>query len=1107
MPPPTPNFAAQLETYLRHLVADRYSAVPETSRYGYLQTLLNAVGELLPAPHVRAVIHPANRGAGIPDLALVAADQPDDALPTHGVVEVKPADAAVRTVARDDQVQRYLRHYRLVLVTNTFQFLLVTLGDDDQPRLEEEYRLAEDEAAFWQAAQDPRSLARRHAPALLEYLLRALRRQTPLRTPQEVAAVLASYAREARARLEGDAIHQPTLQRIRTQLEAALGLHFQAEQGEAFFRSSLVQTLFYGLFSAWVLWHEENPTRTDAFDLWRHTRQLTVPAVRLLFEQFTAPSSLNPLHIEAVLEWTAAALNRVERGAFFAVFGRTGDAQRAPDNGAANAVQYFYEPFLEAFDPELRLQLGVWYTPPEVVDYMTARVDAALRDELGIADGLADPHVTVLDPCCGTGAYLVSVMRLIYRRLCARNGPALAGQQTAQAVRTRLFGFEILPAPFVVAHLQIGMLLAGELRAPLAAQQRAGVYLTNALTGWDPNQQPVLSANILAQEYEAALGVKQESQILVVLGNPPYSGFAGLAVDEERGLVDAYRTTQQAPPPQGQGLNDLYVRFFRMAERRIVELTGQGVVCFISNYSWLDGLSHTGMRERYLAAFDSVTIDSLNGDKYRTGKTTPDGKPDPSIFSTPFNREGIQVGTAIATLVRSRDRTDVNRVYFRDLWGTGKLAQLRRESVDGVAEDAYQPLQPSAELGFPLVPRTLRSDYLDWPRLPEVFPRSFPGVQTSRDSVVVDIDRPSLVERIRKYFDPVIPNAVIERIIPDAMRKTQRFDPEQTRSQLLRRGFLAENIRPHLYRPFDIRWLYWEPETKLLDEKRAEYVIHVRPTENVWLTSQQKARRSWDPPQYVRQIGSRHLEERGANLFPLYLYDEDPGQLFQARHENLSPLARRYLAQVNGDAPALFHHTLAILHAPAYRLENSGGLRQDWPRLPLPAAADALAASAALGRTVAALLDPEHPVAGVTRGEPRADLRDVAVFDFAGAQPDLAVSAGWGYGGREGIVMPGRGRTVERLTASGEPVVDVYLNGSACWRGVPAAVWAYTLGGYPVLKKWLSYREAALLGRPLRVDEVEAFCQIARRIAALLALGEALDANYRQAASLHAGGG
>lgn len=1101
MPQPTPNFTADLETYLRQLAADRHSAVPETSRYGYLQTLLNAVGEQLPA-RVRAVIHPANSGAGIPDLGLYAADQPDDALPTHGVVEAKPTDEAVRVIALEPQVRRYLRHYRLVLVTNYFQFLLVTLGADDQPHLEEEYRLAEDEAAFWQEAQDPRSLARRHAPALIEYLTRALRRQAPLRTPQEVAAVLASYAREARARLENDAIHQPTLQRIRAQLEEALGLHFQAAQGEAFFRSSLVQTLFYGLFSAWVLWHEEHPTRTDAFDLWRHTRQLTIPAVRLLFEQLIAPSSLNPLHIEAVLEWTAAALNRMERGAFFAIFGRTGGAT----SGATSAVQYFYEPFLDAFDPDLRRQLGVWYTPPEVVDYMTARVDAALRDELGIADGLADPHVTVLDPCCGTGAYLVSVMRLIYRRLCDRNGPALAGQQTALAVRTRLFGFEILPAPFVVAHLQIGMLLAGELRAPLQPDQRAGVYLTNALTGWDPAQQPVLSANLLAQEYEAALGVKQESQILVVLGNPPYSGFAGLAVDEERGLVDAYRSTQQAPPPQGQGLNDLYVRFFRMAERRIVEMTGQGVVCFIANYSWLDGLSHTGMRERYLAAFASVTIDSLNGDKYRTGKTTPEGKPDPSIFSTPFNREGIQVGTAIATLVRSRDRTDVNRVYFRDLWGTGKLAQLRRESDEGVADDAYQPLQPSAELGFPLVPRTLRGDYLDWPRLPELFPQSFPGVQTSRDSVVVDIDKPSLVERIRKYFDPSSSNAAIGQLIPDAMRKTQRFDPEQTRAQLLQRGFLAENIRPHLYRPFDIRWLYWEPETKLLDEKRTEYVMHVRPMENMWFTSQQKARRSWDPPQFVRQIGARHLEERGANLFPLYLYD-DPGQLFQARHENLSPLARRYLAQAGGDAPALFYHTLAILHAPAYRLENSGGLHQDWPRVPLPADGAALAASAALGRTVAALLDPEQPVAGVTHGEPRPDLRDVALFDFAGPQPALAIDAGWGHGGRDGVVMPGRGRVEERLNAAGAPVMDVYLNASACWRGVPAAVWDYTLGGYPVLKKWLSYREAALLDRPLRIDEVEGFRNIARRIAALLALTDGLDANYRQAATLHAGVG
>ena len=121
----------------------------------------------------------------------------------------------------------------------------------------------------------------------------------------------------------------------------------------------------------------------------------------------------------------------------------------------------------------------------------------------------------------------------------------------------------------------------------------------------------------------------------MVLGNPPYNGYAGMAVDEERVLSEAYRTTKRVRRPEGQGLNDLYVRFFRMAERRIAEKTGQGIVCFISNYSWLDGLSFTGMRERYLEAFDTIRIDCLNGDKYKTGKTTPDGAPDPSIFSTP----------------------------------------------------------------------------------------------------------------------------------------------------------------------------------------------------------------------------------------------------------------------------------------------------------------------------------------------------------------------------------------------------------------------------------------------------------------------------------------
>ena len=187
----------------------------------------------------------------------------------------------------------------------------------------------------------------------------------------------------------------------------------------------------------------------------------------------------------------------------------------------------------------------------------------------------------------------------------------------------------------------------------------------------------------MEEERDKADQVKQELPILVVLGNPPYNGFAGLPAEEEAGLVEPYRTTKAAPKPQGQGLNDLYVRFFRVAERCITERHAKhGIVCYISNYSWLDGLSHTGLRERFLEEFDQVWIDSLNGDKYKTGKTTPDGKPDPSVFSTPQNREGIQVGTAVALLARTPRHKGPAKVRFRDFWGETKREDLLASGLE-----------------------------------------------------------------------------------------------------------------------------------------------------------------------------------------------------------------------------------------------------------------------------------------------------------------------------------------------------------------------------------------------------------------------------------------
>ena len=210
----------------------------------------------------------------------------------------------------------------------------------------------------------------------------------------------------------------------------------------------------------------------------------------------------------------------------------------------------------------------------------------------------------------------------------------------------RVFGFEIMPAPFVVSHLQLGLMLQTQ-GAPLSQQkgERVGVYLTNALTGWEPPKgakQHIMPCAELEEERDAAEHVKRDKKILVVLGNPPYNAFAGVSPEEEQGLVEPYKDETSNKPvraPGGWGikkfnLDDLYVRFFRLAERRIAEMSGKGVVSFISNFSYLGDPSFVVMRQRFLDEFDKLWFDCMNGDSRETGKLTPEGKPDPSVFST-----------------------------------------------------------------------------------------------------------------------------------------------------------------------------------------------------------------------------------------------------------------------------------------------------------------------------------------------------------------------------------------------------------------------------------------------------------------------------------------
>ena len=701
--------------------------------------------------------------------------------------------------------------------------------------------------------------------------------------------------------------------------------------------------------------------------------------VRVLFQQLATPANL-PVGLDEVLDWTDDVLARVDRKLFFQRF------------EAAGAVQYFYEPFLQAYDPELRRELGVWYTPPEAVYYMVDRVDRALRAQLGLPLGLADPKVHVLDPCTGTGSYLIAVLDRIVTTLKAEGGDGLVAAEAKQAALSRIHGFELLPAPFVIAHLKIGIALQ-RLGVPLNAKtgERASVYLTNALTGWvDGSEHPTLPFPEFVAERDAADAVKRDQPILVVLGNPPYNGFAGVSGREEGGLVEPYKVglTENWDITKNK-LDDLYIRFFRVAERRIAEQTGKGIICFVTNSSWLGDPSAVVMRERLLAEFGDITIDHLNGDSRETGKKTPGGDPDPSIFSTRLNPADITRGVAISMLVRAADHIDSpTTVRYRDFWGQDKRDQLAAATADPDAGPSYEPLAPEPANWFRLLRWRPRQGYANWPAINELCAADPTlGLNENRKFALIDSDRDALAARIRTYLDPDVP---MKQVDSRLSREYGRFDPEKVRKRLQdQHPFDKHRIQPFQFRPLDMRYAYIETSAKLWNESRTPLVAAAAAASG-FLLARRRAPRALDGAalHFSDCLVDQKVLFTDAYAIPFWLsagpgrddaggtaplFDLDAEQPAGAWKPNLSSKALAYLQQLGIDdaktnkdsATLIWLHALAIGVSPLYVEQNGEAVRSDWPRIPLPDSEQTLRESAALGAPAAALLNPHTPVTGV----------------------------------------------------------------------------------------------------------------------------------------------
>ena len=1082
--------------YLREMAEVRGHGTPETAHYEALTKLLKTVGGKL-KPKVSVIQQPRDTGHGTPDFGFYTAAQirrgknrgVADEKPERGVAEIKTLSADIGQLLASEQTKKYLRGYGLVLASNYRQFALVENNDGKPKEIPPRFTLADSEDDFWEKAKHSRNTAAEFGGRLCEFLRRALLHNAPITTAADVAKHLASYARDTLELLENSK-EEEAMRPLRKDLESMLSMTFSGKKGDHFFHSTLAQSIYYGLFSAWL--------QTPGIFDWKTAAHSANPVMGALFGYIAGPGQLGKLNLAEQLDGAAAMLNRVQDKE--TLFGGI---------DAASAIQHFYEPFVAEYDPKLRKTMGVWYTPPEVVQYMVERADRVLRTELNIPDGLANEEVYVLDPCGGTGAYIAETLRRIHKTCKERHGD-IAGEMTKKAAQERIISFEIMSAPYLVAHWQVETLLK-ELGAPLGKGERAAIYLANSLTDWDdpdPERMPLI-VRLLQQERDAVDKIKQESPILVVLGNPPYNAFAGTSPKQEKNLVAPYKEGLRKKWKVGKfNLDELYVRFFRMAQNRIVG-RGKGLVSFISNHSYIKDLSFVVMRESLLGSFNKIWIDDLNGDSRETGKTTPEGAPDPSIFSTPMNQAGIQVGTAIGMYLSAPSGKE-SGVLFRNFWGTKKREELL-ESLDteesAEFDSRYEAVNPEPWNKFSFRPMSASNDFLRWPSIDELYESMSNGMVEARGGALFDIDRAALEARMRDYFDSSINWETYKRMGGGLAKNAARFDAQKTRQKVLDASkFETLQIANYTMRPFDDGSCYYTGIRPVWNEHRPRLWHEFKPGNSFLVSRFSSSVSDEGTPVFFTRGLCDYGVMGSARCMPFRLYKEDKKKR-KVITTNLSEKAKNYLSALGFADPdrdmeageSFWLHALAVCCAPDYQTENAKGLRSGWPRIPLPPNAETFKQSATLGAKVRDLMDMKN---SMNHNSPQVRAL-LPLAHFVGDPGDRLLDNSWGHD-NNGKTFPGQGKikpqtaNADYPTALGAPL-KIFFNEEAHWEKVPTRVWNYRIGRVQPPKKWLSYRAAAVLGRPLQAFEINTFADIIRRISVLISMEAELNANYRAA--------
>ena len=1024
-------------------------ATKQATEHSYRSAFENLIQEF-GGKRVRALNEPKRIACGAPDFIVERGGVP------IGHVECKDIDIDLNRVERDDQLMRYRDSLPNLILTDYLEFRWYVEG-----KLHLKARLAHT------GSRDRIAIDQTGAPQVAELFSAFFAADSPsIGRPRELAERMA-----AKARLLRDSIEH-----ILAQEDEAGPLHSMltgyrevliADLSIADFADLQAQTAAYGLFAARCRHEPANGPFTRQSAAFAET----TPFLREIFGQIAGPGMDD--RVAWIVDDLAYLLDRADMASILSEFGKK-TRQEDP-------VVHFYEDFLAAYDPRLRKMRGVYYTPEPVVSYIVRSVDHLLRTRFDLADGLADtatvasenggsphPRVLILDPAAGTGTFLREVVTTIREAIMAKGLGGAWSDYVQKHLLPRLFGFELLMAPYSICHLKLALEIGGiDHGFAMPAGKRLNVFLTNALEKAHEGSALSLFVREIAREAIGADEVKREKPVMVVLGNPPYSGESANKGEWIENLLkgrDGERKTGNYFEVDGQPLgeknskwlNDDYVKFIRFAQWRI-ERTGEGVLGFVTNHSYLDNPTFRGMRNSLMATFDEIYLLDLHGNAKKKERT-PNGGKDENVFD-------IQQGVSIGLFVKHKDAgSDSCRVFHADLWGEresgpadGKYGWLAAKDVDTTQWTELSPKSPD----YLFVPRdeALQEEYEKGWLLRDVFPLNGVGMTTARDHIVVDFESTPIIERAALFRDSKDTDADLCAELGIPMKKG--WDIEKARELIQKEDDLGELIESVLYRPFDVRSIFYHDSLVWRTVRRI--MRHMLVGDNLGLcigrAGQVTGSDFWDVAFVSKFPSDFNLFRRGGNcLLPLYTYPAEKEKLFGSiRTPNLN---REFIEEVEEatalafipDGPGdlettfgpedVFYYIYAVLHSPEYRRRYADFLKSDFPRVPTTNCGALFKSLAALGKRLTALHLME------------ADDGEAPVFPVSGDN------------------------RVEKVSYA-PPQRRVWINSEQYFDGVAPDTWEFTIGGYQPAEKWLKDRK----NRPLSYDDIAHYCRLCAALA------------------------